>query len=222
MKILLSMAACVFGLACIPAHAKGLCDIHRLGYTKAQCDECANMTWSVSRVFPAGACVSTAASQPIQARRPVPTPPAPLKRPCDIHHLGYTEAQCNQCSNMTWGVSKVFPKGVCVSTTPPAPIAVGGKATTPTPTPAAGPACTLTNWGGATVALAAPNFSMTGVRVTACSKGYVLARSQLTCSTGVPATPPNAPTTNVTCNRTTGAPGGNPQVTINGRPCCIN
>jgi hypothetical protein len=137
---------------------------------------------------------------------------------CDIHHLGYTKAQCDTCSNMTWSVSKPFPQGVCASTAPPQPIATAPKPPTSTP---ATPSCTPTNWGGATVPLAAPNFSLTGVRVTACSKGYNFAKSQFTCSTGVPAMPANAPTTNITCNKTTGAPIFNPQVVISGRPCCL-
>jgi hypothetical protein len=147
--------------------------------------------------------------------------PAHAKSVCDIHHLGYTKAQCDQCSNMRWSVSKVFPQGECVGTTPPAPINLGGGGKGPAPTPA-GASCTLTNWGGATIPLAAPNFSGTGVRISVCAKGYDLAKSQLKCSTGVPATAFNAPTTNVTCNKTTGAPVFNPQVTINGRPCCLN
>jgi hypothetical protein len=214
----ISMAGvvCVLGFAGVTAHAKIVCDIHHLGYTKAQCDECLNMIWSVSRIFPQGTCVSTAA--PLQPASPGPNKPITLKMICDIHHMGYTEAQCNECSNMRWSVTKVTPKGECVGTTAPPPItAAPGKGTTPT----AGPACTPTHWGGATVPLAAPNFSLTGVRVSACPRGYVFARSQFTCSTGVPATPPNAPTTNVTCNKTTGAPVFNPQVTINGTPCCL-
>ncbi|HXS51768.1 MAG TPA: hypothetical protein VN782_04495 [Usitatibacter sp.] len=207
-------AACVVQLATVPAHAKALCDIHRLGYTQAQCDECANMTWSVSRVFPRGTCVSTAAPQPVTIGKPVP---APAKKSCDMHHLGYTQAQCDQCSNMRWSVSKVFPRGECVGTAQPQPIATGGKAGSP-----AGASCTLTSWGGATIPLSAPNFSGTGVRVGACSKGYDLAKSQLHCSTGIPAQAFNYPTTNVTCNKTTGAPVFNPQVTINGRPCCLD
>ncbi len=214
MKILwMAGAACALAFAGSTAHAKAVCDIHHLGYTQAQCDECTNMTWSVSRIFPKGTCVATAAPQ--AARQPAPPP----KRPCDIHHLGYTKTQCDECSNMTWSVSKVFPQGTCVSTAPPPTLNTGTRPPTPTP---AGPACTPTPWGGATVPLAAPNFSLTGVKVTACTKGYVFARSQFTCSNGVPAMPANAPTTNITCNRTTG-PGGvfNPQVMINGTPCCI-
>jgi hypothetical protein len=211
----IAAAACMVGLGSLGAHAKSACDIHRLGYTKAQCDECANMTWSVSRVFPAGTCVSNAAPQPVTIGK---APVAPAKKACDIHHLGYSKAQCDECSNMKWSVSKVFPRGECVGTTPPPTIAMGGKGTTPT---SAGASCTLTNWGGATLALASPNFSGTGVRVSVCSKGYDLARSQLHCSVGVPVQAFNYPTTNVSCNKTVGAPVFNPQVTISGRPCCL-
>jgi len=187
MKNVLSIAgaACVLGFAAVPAHAKGVCDIHHLGYTKAQCEECSNMTWSVSRVFPAGVCVSTTAPAPVTiggangARQP--SPPAPPTKP----------------------VLK--------------PVAPGTK---PPPPPAA-PSCTLTSWGGATLPLKAPNFSGTGVQLTVCPKGYDLDKSQLKCSTGVPVRAFNAPSTNVSCNKTT-AVGGNPQVTINGRPCCLN
>lgn len=139
---------------------------------------------------------------------------------CDIHRLGYTKAQCDECSNMRWSVSPVFPKGECVGTTPPAPINLGGAGGGAKPTPA-GASCTLTNWGGATVPLRAPNFSGTGVPVSVCPKGYDIAKSQFKCSTGVPVQAFNYPKTNVSCNRTT-AVGGNPQVTINGRPCCLN
>ena len=100
---------CMIGLASIlyfasaATQAKSACDIHHLGYTEKQCSECSNMTWSVSRVFPKGQCVSTAAPQPVTIAAP---PPA--KAACDIHHLGYTQAQCNLCTNMAWSVSKVF------------------------------------------------------------------------------------------------------------------
>ena len=188
MKALLSTAgaACVLGLAAAPAYAKTVCDIHHLGYTKAQCEQCSNMTWSVSRVFPAGVCVSTKAPPPVtigganNARKP--PPPAPPTRP----------------------VLK--------------PAGPGAKPPSPPPS---GPSCTLTSWGGATLPLRAPNFSGTGVQLSVCPKGYDLEKSQLRCSTGVPVRAFNAPNTNVSCNRTT-AVGGNPQVTINGRPCCLN
>jgi len=219
----LAGAICVLGFAGASAHAKGVCDIHRLAYTKAQCDECSNMTWSVSRVFPRGECVATMAPPPVNVgRTPVgnkPAVPAPVKAACDIHHLGYTQAQCDLCSNMTWSVSKVFPRGECVGTAAPQPVAIGGAGGTKPP--AAGASCTLTSWGGATVPLKAPNFSGTGVPVSVCAKGYDLAKSQLQCSTGVPVRAFNYPNTNVSCNKTT-AVGGNPQVTINGRPCCLN
>ena len=214
----IAFAVCVLGFSSIPAHAKSACDPHRLGYTKAQCDECSNMAWTVSRVFPKGECVAAAVPAPAPAGGRGTMPTAAAKSPCDIHHLGYTQSQCDKCSNMTWSVSKVFPGGVCVSNAPPAPIAIGGKGTSPAP---AGASCTLTNWGGATVPLKAPNFSGTGVPVSVCSKGYDLAKSQLKCSTGVPVVAFNYPKTNVSCNKTT-AVGGNPQVTINGRPCCLN
>jgi hypothetical protein len=214
----MALAACVLGFAGAAVHAKSVCDIHRLGYTKAQCDQCSNMTWSVSRVFPKGECVSTAAPQPITIGKG--TPAVPVKGVCDIHNLRYDKAQCEHCSNMTWSVTKVFPQGKCVSTSAPQPITIGGgHGTTPKP---AGASCTLTNWGGATLPLSAPNFSATGVHVSVCSKGFDLAKSQFRCSTGVPVGAFTAPTTNVTCNKTTGAPGGNPQVTINGKPCCLN
>lgn len=225
MKALLWIAgaACVlcFGGA---AQAKVMCNVQHLGYTKAQCDECMNMTWSVSRAFPAGVCVSNAqvypAPQPSTSRINT-TPPAPAKMACDIHHLGYTKAQCDNCTNMTWSVSRVFPAGTCVSTAPPQTINIGGA-----PKPGGGSTtsasnCTPTHWGGATIALKSPNFSGTGVPVTVCSKGYDLSKSQFQCSTGVPVQAFNYPKTNVSCNKTT-AVGGNPQVTINGTPCCLN
>ena len=127
---------------------------------------------------------------------------------CDTHHLGYTQAECDKCSNMTWSVSRVFPRGVCTATT--ASPWGGAPATT----------CTLTRWGGATLPLRAPNFSGTGAPVSVCRNGYDLAKSQFRCSTGTPAQAFNAPTTNITCNHTI-AVGGNPQVTITGSPCCI-
>ena len=154
-------------------------------------------------------CVLSFASVPVHA-----------KSGCDVHHLGYTKAQCEGCSNMTWSVSKVFPAGTCVGTAAPAPVTIGGTSLPTTPKPAAS-SCTLTHWGGATVPLKAPNFSGTGVPVSVCTKGYDLAKSQLKCSTGVPVRAFNYPNTNVSCNMTT-AVGGNPQVTINGTPCCNN
>lgn len=190
MKALLSTAgaACVLGFAAGPVHAKNVCDIHHLGYTKAQCEQCSNMTWSVSRVFPAGVCVSTAAPPPVTigggANTAKPGTPTPTPKP----------------------VLK------------PAP---GTKPPPGAPTPPAAPSCTLTNWGGATVPLKAPNFSGTGVPVSVCHKGYDLEKSQFHCSTGVPVRAFNYPSTNVSCNKTT-AVGGNPQVTINGRACCLN
>jgi len=219
----IAATACVLGFASAAVPAKTLCDIHHLGYTKAQCDQCSNMTWSVSRIFPKGECAANAAPATAGANRTVP-PPAPvtLKSICDIHHLGYTKAQCDQCSNMRWSVTSVTPRGECVSTAPPQTINLGSTKGLPPPPKPAAASCTLTNWGGATIPLSAPNFSGTGVRVSVCSKGYDLAKSQLKCSTGVPATAFNYPTTNVTCNKTTGAPVFNPQVTINGRPCCLN
>ncbi|HXZ47793.1 MAG TPA: hypothetical protein VEG27_02180 [Usitatibacter sp.] len=217
-------AVSVLSFASVPLHAKSVCDIHHLGYTKAQCDQCSNMRWSVTRVTPKGECVATTPPQPITIgganKGTLPPAPVPAKTVCDIHHLGYTKAQCDQCSNMRWSVSTVFPKGECVSTTPPQPITIGGTHGMPPPPPA-GSSCTLTNWGGATIPLKSPNFSGTGVPVSVCAKGYDLAKSQFQCSTGVPARAFNYPNTNVTCNKTT-AVGGNPQVTINGRPCCIN
>lgn len=228
----IAAAACVLYFAGAAAHAKNVCDVHHLGYTKAQCEECSNMTWSVSRVFPNGTCVAAAAPKPVTivgGERGVPPAPGP-KVLCNIQHPGYTKAECDRCMNMHWSVTRMNPKGTCVGP-PKQPIttsatgrpigqASGGGGAGPAPTPAAG-GCTLTSWGGATLPLNAPNFSMTGARVTACSKGYDLSKSHLHCSTGVPATPPNAPTTNVTCNMTTGV-GGNTQVTINGQPCCLN
>jgi hypothetical protein len=216
----IACAVCILGFASVTAHAKNVCDIHHLGYTKDQCEQCSNMTWSVTRVTPKGECVSTAPPQTLNVR-PAGLPPAPPKAPCDIHHLGYTETECDKCSNMTWSVSKVFPRGTCVSTAPPqklnlTPVKSGG-----TMPPAAPSNCTPTHWGGATLPLAAPNFSGTGARVGVCSKGFDLAKSQFQCSTGVPAPAFNAPTTNITCNKTTGV-GGNTQVTINGTPCCLN
>jgi hypothetical protein len=127
---------------------------------------------------------------------------------CDTHHLGYTQSECDRCSNMTWSVSRIFPRGVCVSNGPSAWSAP------PAPT------CTPTHWGGATLSLRAGNFSGTGVRVGVCRNGYDLAKSQFTCSTGTPAQAFNYPTTNITCNYTV-AVGGNPQVIIGGTPCCI-
>ncbi len=226
-KFWIAGAAWILGLASVAAHAKSVCDIHHLGYTKAQCDACSNMTWSVSRIFPRGTCVSTATPQPVKVggANKGTAPAAPAKSACDIHHLGYTQAQCDHCSNMKWSVTPYTPRGECVSTAPPQALNLGGatKGGAPKPTPvSAGSSCTLTNWGGATLPLSAPNFSGTGVRIGVCSKGYDLAKSQLKCSTGIPATAFNAPTTNVTCNKTTGAPVFNPQVTINGRPCCLN
>lgn len=216
----IAAAACLLGLASFAAHSKSPCDIHHLGYTQAQCDECSNMTWSVSRVFPRGQCVATTPPAPITiggvTRGAAPTLPA--KMACDIHHLGYTQAQCDECSNMTWSVSRVFPRGTCVSTAPAQTLTI---ASHPGGAAPGGAACTLTSWGGATIPLRSPNFSGTGVRVSVCSKGYDLAKSHFQCSTGVPATAFNYPTTNVTCNKTT-AVGGNPQVTINGQPCCLN
>lgn len=158
-------------------------------------------------------CVLNLASVPVHA-----------KSPCDIHRLGYTKAQCDECSNMTWSVSRVFPAGVCVSTAAPPPVTIGGRAGTSTPPggmPPSAPSCTLTNWGGATLALKAANFSGTGAPIKVCTKGYDLAKSQLRCSTGIPVRAFNYPNTNVSCNKTT-AVGGNPQVTIDGRPCCNN
>ena len=231
-NVWIAVAACALAFASSTAHAKSACDVHHLGYTKAQCDECTNMTWSVSRVFPNGTCVASpppAASRIAPKKMPVhaPAPPAtPAKMPCDIHHLGYTKAECDKCSNMRWNVTVVTPKGQCASTAAPQQINLGGASkgggtmTAPAPQPTSA-SCTLTNWGGATLPLNAPNFSMTGARVTACAKGYDLMKSKLHCSTGVPATPVNAPTTNVTCDRTTGV-GGNTQVTINGQPCCLH
>jgi len=227
-SIWVAAVACVAGFAGVSVDAAGVCDIHRLGYTKAQCDECSNMKWEVTRAFPKGACVAVAAAAraPVNAgvQKPAPAAAAP-KTVCDIHHLGYTKAECDKCSNMSWNVTKVTPQGQCASTAPPQTINIGGKGSTPAPTPpkptTAAASCTLTNWGGATLPLNAPNFSGTGVKLTVCSKGYDLAKSQLHCSTGVPATAFNAPTTNVTCNKTTGV-GGNTQVTINGKPCCLN
>ena len=190
MKALLSTAV-VLGFAAVPAHAKNVCDIHHLGYTKAQCEQCSNMSWSVSRVFPAGVCVSNTAPPPVRvgggntAPQPTPTPtPKPVLKPA------------------------VKP--------PPATSPKPG----PTATPAAAPSCTLTSWGGATVPLKAPNFSGTGVPVSVCGKGYDLEKSQFHCSTGVPVRAFNYPNTNVSCNKTT-AVGGNPQVTINGMACCL-
>jgi len=222
MKTLVSIAgAAAVCFATFSAQAKGLCDIHHLGYTKAQCEECMNMTWSVSRVFPGGACVANA--QATSASRIPTTHPAPAKSACDIHHLGYTKAQCDACSNMTWSVSKVFPAGTCVSTAPPQTINLGGapKPTGGGPAPAGGSSCTPTHWGGATIPLKSPNFSGTGVPVSVCSKGYDLAKSKFQCSTGSPVRAFNYPNTNVSCNNTV-AVGGNPQVTINGTPCCLN
>lgn len=126
---------------------------------------------------------------------------------CDIRRLGYTKAECNTCSNMIWSVSRVFPRGVCVS-----------NGTSPSGPPTA--ACTPTRWGGATLSLKSGNFSGTGVRISVCKNGYDLGMSNLRCSTGIPARAFNYPNTNVTCNYTT-AVGGNPQVTIDGIPCCI-
>lgn len=216
----IAAAACVACLASLAAHSKSACDIHRLGYTQAECDECSNMTWSISRVFPRGVCVSTTAP-PASRIGEAPNVRIPVKAACDIHHLGYTKAQCEKCSNMAWSVSKVFPQGTCVSTARPQTLSIAGRPGTTPPSASGGASCTLTSWGGATIPLSSPNFSGTGVRVGVCAKGYDLARSQFQCSTGVPATAFNYPTTNVTCNRTT-AVGGNPQVTINGRPCCLN
>ena len=71
-KLWIAGAASVLTFASVPVHAKGLCDVHHLGYTKNQCDQCTNMTWSVSRVFPAGACVATTAPTPTPV--PAPTP----------------------------------------------------------------------------------------------------------------------------------------------------
>jgi hypothetical protein len=131
---------------------------------------------------------------------------AQVKSVCDIHHLGYTQTQCGQCVNMTWSVSRVFPRGVCVATGP-APV-----------TPSA-QSCTLTGWGGATLPLRAPNFTTTGASVGVCRSGFDFAKSQFRCSSGT-AVPASAhPTTNVTCSGAMGA-GANPQVTINGSPCC--
>lgn len=213
--------ACVLGFAGVPARAKTLCDVHRLGYTKAQCEQCSNMTWSVSRVFPRGECVSTAAPQTLTiGGANKGGVPVPAKSVCDLHHLGYTKAQCDRCSNMKWSVSRFTPQGECVSTAPPQSLNLGGgKGTTPTSN---APSCTLTGWGGATLALSLVNFSRTGVRVSVCPKGYDLAKSQFHCSTGVPVRAFDYPTTNVTCNETAGAPVFNPQVTINGRACCLN
>ena len=223
--IWIAAAACLLSFASAAAHAKNVCDVHHLGYTKAQCEECSNMTWSVSRVFPNGTCVATnPQTKPIVVggEKGVAPPQAPRVL-CNVQHSGYTKAECDRCMNMTWNakgvcVSKGTPQSVTTSGAPKGIFATPPKGTTPT---AAAGGCTLTSWGGATLPLNAPNFSMTGTRVTACSKGYDLAKSQLHCSTGVPATPPNAPTTNVTCNKTTGV-GGNTQVTINGQPCCLN
>jgi hypothetical protein len=119
---------------------------------------------------------------------------------CNTHHLGYTQSECNRCTNMKWSVSRVFPRGVCVS---------NGTTT-----------CTLTRWGGATLPLRAPNFSGTGASISVCRNGYDLSKSQLTCSSGSPARAFNYPNTNVTCNGAGGV-GANVQVMINGTPCCI-
>ena len=190
MKALLSIAggACMLGLAAVPAHAKAVCDIHHLGYTKAQCEQCSNMTWSVSRVFPAGVCVSTNA-------------PA--------------------SATIGGGTNTTKPTTTTTPTTPTKPVLKPAPTTKPPPTPVAVASCTMTHWGGATVPLKAPNFSGTGVRVSVCSKGYDLEKSQFHCSTGVPVRAFNYPGTNVSCNKTT-AVGGNPQVTINGTACCLH
>jgi hypothetical protein len=225
MKTLLSIAsaACFLSFASVPAHAKSPCDLHHLGYTKAQCDECSNMTWSISKVFPAGVCVSTTAPAPVTiggatgASRATPT-----RTVCDLHHLGYTKAQCDECTNMTWSVSRAFPAGVCAApSTGLPPPTIGGRTTATNGMPPAATSCTLTNWGGVTLPLRSPNFSGTGAPVTVCTKGYDLAKSQFQCSTGNPVRAFNYPNTNVSCNNTV-AVGGNPQVTINGRPCCNN
>ena len=218
MKMLrMAGAVCMLGFASAGVHAKVFCDIHHLGYTKAQCDECTNMTWSVSRIFPQGECVGTTPPQPIAG---APKPATPQKMVCDIHHLGYTKAQCDTCTNMTWSVSKVFPQGVCVSTAPPQTLNTANKG--PAPLPTSGPACHMTPWGGGTLPLSAANFSGTGWRVSVCPNGYNLEKSQFRCSpTGVPARAFNYPNTNVTCNRTTGTPGFNPQISINGEACCL-
>ena len=134
---------------------------------------------------------------------------AQVKSMCATNHLGYTQAQCNQCSNMTWSVSRVFPRGVCTATTAYIP---------PQPTPPGG-SCTPTGWGGATLSLASPNFSKTGAAVSVCRNGYNFAKSQFRCSSGTPMAALAAPNTNVTCSGAVGA-GANPQVTINGAPCC--
>jgi hypothetical protein len=139
---------------------------------------------------------------------------------CDTHHLGYTEAECQKCVNMEWSVSRVFPRGVCV-TKPGSPTTTSGgtSATTGWGSPPA-PSCTPTHWGGATLSLRSGNFSGTGAPVAVCKNGYDLAKSQFKCSTGNPVQAFNYPKTNVSCNDTV-AIGGNPQVTINGTPCCL-
>jgi hypothetical protein len=207
-------AVCILGFASAGAQAKVFCDIHHLGYTKAQCDDCTNMRWNVSRVFPQGVCASITQPQPT----PTAKPAVPQKALCDIHHLGYTKAQCDTCTNMVWSVSKIFPQGTCVSTAPPQTI---NTARGPAPMPPA-PACRMASFGG-TLPLSAPNFSGTGWNVGVCPNGYDLARSQLRCTpTGVPARAYNYPNTHVTCNMTTG-PGNlaNPQISINGQVCCL-
>lgn len=136
--------------------------------------------------------------------------PALAQSVCDIHHLGYTQSQCNRCTNMVWSVSRIFPRGVCVGK-PGIPIP-------PNPPPVAG-ACTPTRWGGATLSLSSPGFSKTGAAIGVCRNGYNLAKSQLRCSSGTPATALNYPNTNVTCSGAMGV-GFNPQITIDGTPCC--
>src|SRR5437016_7001550 len=86
MKRLLAIAgaACVLNFASVPVQAKSACDIHHLGYTKAQCDECANMTWSVSRVFPAGACVATQAPPPARIGGPERRAFTPTAKPAPM------------------------------------------------------------------------------------------------------------------------------------------
>lgn len=227
----IAAVACALTFASATLHAKSACVI-RSGYTKAQCDECSNMKWSVSRAFPKGTCVSTAPPQTLKLntanKATLPPPaPAPGKSACDIHHLNYTQAECDKCSNMKWSINKIFPRGTCVSTAPPQTLTLGKgvppKQTTggmpPTTTAAS---CTPTHWGGATIPLRSPNFSGTGVPVTVCSKGYDMAKSKFQCSpNGNPVPAYNYPKTNVSCNFTT-AVGGNPPVMINGTPCCLN
>lgn len=224
MKLLLSIAAgaCVLGFASLPAQAKGICNIQQK-HDQAQCNECSNMKWEITRAAPKGECVSSAPApnlNPAGSRLPPAPVPAPPKVVCDIHRLQWTEPECDRCSNMTWSRSSVFPQGKCVSTAAPQTLTLKPGTLPPPPTPANAPNCTPTHWGGATLPLAAPNFSGTGAHVGVCSKGFNFAKSQFKCSNGTPVPAFNAPTTNVSCNHTIGA-GANPQVTINGTPCCL-